>query len=331
MTDQPIARAEVHGLITPDEMRRWRHPSGPQLAVDLIGPWIQIAAAITVSALAPHPLVLALAFFVIAGALHGVNCITHEFAHRLVFPRRPRLNDFVGRWFFGAPGALPLDLYRRRHFEHHRFVSTAEDTKKLYQRDFAGWRMAREVFLGAVGIDYLWQVITVLGRKSEDDAGEPEQAEAAGKRDDKGEGRTGFVADVLPVAIVQLAIAAVFIWRWDFVHYLVLWPWPLMGATLFGKLRSVVEHTPFRREWCDDPASPYFRHTPEPVLRSVVPTRLERLFLTKVNFSYHREHHLWPALSYQFLPVAYERVRQHLNEPIERGYVTKLTAFTRGV
>jgi fatty acid desaturase len=205
LIDGPVRRAEVPGLITPEEMREWRHPSGLRLALDLSGPWVQIGAAIAVSALLPHPVVLVLASFVIAGALHGVNCITHEFAHRLVFPGRPRLNDFVGRWFFGAPGALPLHLYRRRHFEHHRFVSTAADTKKLYQRDFAGWRMAREVILGAVGIDYLWQVITVLRRKSE---GDPD-------------GWGAFVADVLPVAVVQALIAAVFIWRWDFVHYLI--------------------------------------------------------------------------------------------------------------
>jgi len=314
LSDGPVTRAEVHGLITPEEMRRWRQPSGLRLAVDLIGPWVQIGAAIAVSALLPHPLVLVLAFLVIAGALHGVTCITHEFAHRLVFSDRPRVNDLVGRWLFAAPGALPFQLYRRRHFEHHRFVGTAADTKKLYQRDFAGWRMAREVVLGAVGIDYLWQVITVVGRKSE---GDPE-------------GLGPFVRDVLPVAVAQALIAALFIWRWDFVHYLVLWPWPLMGATLFGKLRSAVEHTPFRREWRNDQASPYFRHTPEPVVRSVVPTRLERLFLTKVNFSYHREHHLWPALSYQYLPLAYHRVRQHLNEPVARGYLVELSAFVRG-
>jgi len=315
-------RPALHDLITSEEIGRWRQPRPWELLVDLTGPWIQIGAAIAVSALVPHPAVLVLAFFVIAGALHGVNCITHEFAHRLVFPRRPRLNDFIGRWFFGAPGALPLDLYRQRHFEHHRFVSTAEDTKKLYQRDFAGWRMVREVVLGASGVDYLWQVVTVLGRKSEDDS----EGATPPSKDGKGQ----FLADVLPVAIVQVLIAAVFIWRWDFVHYLILWPWPLMGATLFGKLRSVVEHTPMRAEWRDDPSSPYFRHTPEPVLRSVVPTRLERLFLTKVNFNYHREHHLWPGLSYQYLPLAYDRVRTHLNEPIEHGYVAKLSALMRG-
>jgi len=69
----PVTRAEVHGLITPEEMRRWRQASGLRLAVDLIGPWFQIGAAIAASALLPHLLVLVLAFLVIAGALHGVT------------------------------------------------------------------------------------------------------------------------------------------------------------------------------------------------------------------------------------------------------------------
>ena len=39
------------------------------------------------------------------------------------------------------------------------------------------------------------------------------------------------------------------------------------------------------------------------MLRSVRATWLERLFLSKINFHFHGEHHLWPWISYQHLPA----------------------------
>jgi fatty acid desaturase len=298
-------------LIEAEEAKAWRQPRSLELLVDLTGPWIQIALAITASALAPRPVVLIPAFLLIAGAMHGLNCITHEFAHNLVFPRRRSLNDAIGRWVFAASGGLPFDFYRARHFEHHRLVGTARDTKLLYQRDFSGWRMGWEVLLSLSCFDYLWQVVKVLSRKP--DAGE--------KRADEGK---SFAADVAPVMLVQTVIAAVFIAAWGVLPYLALWVWPLMAATLFGKLRSAVEHSPLRKDWGREGSSPFFRNTAVPVVRSVVATPFERLFLTKVNFNYHREHHLWPGISYQYLPAAYDRLRRHLNEPVERGYIRKL-------
>ena len=303
-------------LIEADEAKAWRQPRALELLVDLTGPWIQIALAIGAAALAPRPVVLIPAFLLIAGAMHGLNCITHEFAHNLVFPRRRQLNDAIGRWVFAATGGLPFDFYRARHFEHHRLVSTARDTKLLYQRDFSGWRMGWEMVLSLSGFDYLWQVVKVLSRKPE----------AGAKRADEGK---SFAADVVPVMIVQTVIAAVFIAAWGVLPYLALWVWPLMAATLFGKLRSAVEHSPLRKDWGRDDSSPFFRNTAVPVVRSVVATPFERLFLTKVNFNYHREHHLWPGISYQYLPAAYDRLRRHLNEPVERGYIRKLAELAR--
>jgi fatty acid desaturase len=321
----PVLEKGRPQVIDAEEMKTWRQPRTRELVVDLAGPWLQIAVCITAAAVLRHPLVYVIAFLLIAGAMHGLNCITHEFAHNLVIPRRRRLNDLVGRWLFAAPGGLPFDFYRKRHFEHHRLVSTARDTKLLYQREFSGWRMGYEVILSLSGFDYLWQVVKVLSRKDDPAAAGAE----ADKKDDKKDDGASFGMDVLPVVIAQTIIAAVFIAAWGIVPYIVFWIWPLMAATLFGKLRSVVEHSPFRREWGREGDSPYFRGSPAPVIRSVVATPFERLFMTKVNFCFHREHHLWPGLSYQFLPVAYDRLRRHLNEPVESGYLVKLAEFVR--
>jgi len=50
---------------------------------------------------------------------------------------------------------------------------------------------------------------------------------------------------------------------------------------------------------------------PGPMLRPVHASWFERLFLSKINFHYHAEHHLWPWISYQHLPEMNARLWQN--------------------
>ena len=43
----------------------------------------------------------------------------HESAHKLLFTNK-RANDFVGKWFIAYPAMVPISIYRRAHFAHHR-------------------------------------------------------------------------------------------------------------------------------------------------------------------------------------------------------------------
>ena len=60
------------------------------------------------------------AAFVLMGALHArMAILMHEAAHKLLFTNK-RANDWVGRWLAAYPGFVPMELYRRSHFAHHR-------------------------------------------------------------------------------------------------------------------------------------------------------------------------------------------------------------------
>ena len=59
-----------------------------------------------------------------------------------------------------------------------------------------------------------------------------------------------------------------------------------------------------------DPASGYFGGTAGSFVRSVRASWWERLLVCKINFGFHAEHHLWPQVSYQYLPVLRQRLEQ---------------------
>lgn len=288
---------------TPEEIAALRSPRIGRLVLDLGLIWVHAAGGCAVFILHPAPWTYALSLLLVGAAQHRILLIPHECIHGLLIPGHRRLNDWIGANLFAAAVLLPYRVYRQRHMAHHRLVSTAEDTKFLYRRDLRGWRFLLEVVFSLSMLDYFLQVIRAVRRGQRGTAGgQPAAFRAALRRD-------------LPaIAIVQGLIFAVFLafdplWRGIPTYYGLLWIGPLLTTSYwFGKLRSAVEHQPFRGEV--DPASDsaYFMGAPAPTLRSVRATRWERLCFSATNFHFHAEHHLWPWISYQHLPAASRRI-----------------------
>ena len=242
-----------------------------------------------------------IAVVIIAGAQHGLGLISHEAAHRLICPHDKRKNDLIATYFFAAPALLPFNVYRQRHLIHHRLVSQPGDTKSFYLRDMRGWRCIVEVLRSLSCIDYLLQARDALrvGKRAE-----YEQFDSNLRRDQ---------TSILIVHGILFTVFTLFdpLYFGIPTYYFILWLWPLITVSfLFGKLRSIIEHQPPRTGIVESPDTPYFMHTAGPMLRSVNASRIERLFLSKINFHYHGEHHLWPWISYQHLPEIHSRLWQ---------------------
>jgi fatty acid desaturase len=305
-------------LLSPEERRAWSAPRRGPMLVHFLAVWAQAAGAIALYAAWPGPVTMAAGVLLVGGAQHGLALVTHEFAHYLVLPRRRRLNDAIGAWLFAGPAGLPLAIYRARHFDHHRMYSTEDDTKTLYKREYRGRRLLLEGLRSLFGIDYAGQALRTLRWRKD------------GLRT-RG-GAAALARDLVPLAGSQAAIAAV-LCLVDPLAWAVLWLLPLLTvAQLFSKLRSAVEHHPLEAESGQEPGGPYYKGTAAPFARSVRASLLERLFFCKVNFCYHREHHLWPQVSYQYLP----RLRRRLRERDgalgpEDTYFTTLLRFWRGL
>jgi fatty acid desaturase len=287
-------------VLTAEEIKRWRRPLGWRVALDLSLIWLQIFLAIGLYLWFPHWSTFVLAFLLVAGGQHGLALANHEFVHFLVTPDHPKWNDFLGNWVFGAPILLPLPLVRRRHFVHHRVYSTDQDTKTMYRREWRGSNFFAEVLRNVSGYYGIRLLLDIRNRDRKEEAVGNEGTEP--------------MSEIVPPIVVTHAL--LFAGFWAIGHpwlYFFLWLAPYFTVTqLLHVIRGTVEHRPLDSESGSSPDSGYFRGTPGPFVRTNNASPLERLFLCKINFCYHAEHHLWPQISYQYLPL----VRQRL---LERG------------
>lgn len=296
-TSEETVPSRVRALFEPEELRSWREPNGRKAAAALALIWAQIGGGLALYLWLPGPATFAIAFCIIAGGQHGLALAGHEFVHYSILPRNRARNDLIGSWLFAAPVGLPLTLYRHRHFLHHRFYGTARDTKTVYRREVRGPRLFLELFLCLSGCEYVYRAVESISRDRRDLA--------------EGLSVPGRAQTLPPIVAAQAMIFAAFCLV-DPLLYFGLWILPLVtAANLLNKMRALMEHRPLDSESGVDPEAGYFRGTPGPYVRTVTPSLLERLFLSKLNFGYHVEHHLWPQLSYQALPLVRERLLEH--------------------
>jgi len=287
----------LRALITAEEMRAFSRPSASRLMRDLALIWIQISAAVALYLLHPVWWTYVAAFVIIAGGQHGLALAAHEFAHYLVWPANRRLNDLLGGWLFGAPVGIPLAIFRHRHFEHHRTFSTDEDPKTVYRRSLRGVRLLREIVQGMLGWAFIDHARAARARHTRDAiAGSPGPS----------------LAGALPSLLVaQGTVALVFTLVASPWLYVTLWLLPLVTLSqLLQVLRAIVEHRPLEERMGVHPESGYYGGTAGSFVRSVRASVLERLLMGKLNFGFHAEHHLWPQVSYQYLPVLRQRLEQ---------------------
>jgi fatty acid desaturase len=299
MTDNTtiFTRDEMH--FTDEERVRFRRPRVGRLVFDLTLPWLQVIAGCWIFIAYPGFWTWLIAALLISGAQHGLSLIAHEASHFLVWPWDKRKNDWIGTYLFAAPTILPFNVYRQRHVIHHRLVSQSGDTKNVYLRDWSGWKFLLEVLRSLIGLEYILKVREALriGKGAE-----YEKFDANLRRDQ--------LAILMVNGVIFLVLTSMDPLHYGIpTYYFLLWLIPLITLSfLFAKIRALVEHQP-PRTGCDfTTKTRFFMNTPGPMLRSVKARWLERLFLSKINFHFHAEHHLWPWISYQHLPEINSRI-----------------------
>jgi fatty acid desaturase len=284
-----------------EERMRLRSVVPHRLILDLFLPWLQAILGCAVFIVHPGLWTWLIAVLFIAGAQHGLSMITHEAAHRLIWPQDKRINDFIAAYLFAAPVVLPFQVYRKRHLIHHQQLSREDDTKTLYRRSLSGWRFFFEILRSISGIDYCQQALEAMRYGQGQDSDQFKQ-----------QLRHGQCVIVFVHVILFLLFLLVDPLHFGLpTYYVILWLAPLPTLSfLFGKLRSIAEHHPLVDASQAGMHSPYFMETSLPVARSIKANWIERLFLSKIHFHFHAEHHLWPWISYQHLPQINARIWQ---------------------
>ena len=307
-------------ILGAEEIKLYRQPVVWRQVVDFGLIWIQILAGIAIFVWSPGIVTYLIAAFLIAGGQHGLGLVAHEFIHYNVVPGNRRLNDFLGTWFFAAPGGLPFTLFRHRHFLHHRYFSTDQDTKTIYRRDIRGMRLWIEILKKLTMFEYFSHVFAVLNYMKE----EAKETAAPGPG----------LLEVLPPLVITQAVIFAALWPIHPLAYFFLWLAPLLTLQmLFLNFRAITEHQP-PRSLGGSPDSPYFLGTKDAFVRTVETNLFDRLFLCKINFGYHVEHHLWPQINYQFLPAVHRRLIEHhvFSDPrfgLERSFTSNILKLAR--
>jgi len=253
--------------------------------------WGQVAATVAVALYLAHPLAW-LASFVLMGAAHArMAILMHEAAHKLLFTNK-RANDWIGRWIASYPAFVPMELYRRSHFAHHREEFGPEEPDlNLYQ----GYPITRASLKRKLWRDLRgtsgWKNMKVL-------------LQAARKEDGFGIARKIMVSQVVLAALLTTwgVLAAGLV---GLLTYPVLWlgSW-LTVWRVINRLRSIAEHGGLQ-------ASPDRRETTHHVRQSL----LARFWIAPFNTGWHLAHHVDMGVPFRNLPRLHE-------ELVAAGWVT---------
>jgi fatty acid desaturase len=277
----PTERLNARAMPKPflrDELRRI--PNVRNVG-NVLSTWLQsfglVAGAcwLTPQLALPLALLVWAAVFVLMGRAFALYAIlAHEAAHRLLFSRR-RGNDMVGRWAIAYPAFVPLELYRRGHFAHHRDeFGPNEPDRNLYD----GYPISRASFRrkltrDAVGISG-WKNLKGLVRAFRSETARPVA--------------TRIVVAQIGVAVVLVAIGGPS--RWWLYPALWLGPWMTVWRVI-NRLRSIAEHGGMMRS--DD------RRQTTHVVRQSWPARF---WMVPFNTGWHLAHHVDMGVPFQNLP-----------------------------
>lgn len=223
---------------------------------------------------------------VLMGPMHARFAILmHESAHKLLFSNR-RANDLIGKWVIAGPALVPIALYRRSHFAHHREEFGPEEPDIAFYKGYPTTTAAlrRRLFRDAIGISGVKNLTplfkalkTAPGRK------------IAG-----------------PILLVQAVMVVAF---WAVTGspfaYLGLWllPWLTLWRVL-NRLRAIAEHGGLI-------ASSDRRATTHDVTQHLI----ARFWFVPYNTGWHLAHHVDMGIPFRNLPRYYQELKA-------AGYIT---------
>jgi fatty acid desaturase len=282
----PTERLGPTGLALPELRARYRTIADRRNAWTVVSLWLVTVGIVELGVRLSNPWV-ALACFVAMGPIHARFAILmHEAAHKLLFTSK-RVNDWVGTWLLAYPAMVPISLYRRSHFAHHREEFGPEEPDLAFYSGYPGRPrdLLRRLARDAVGISG-WKNFKVLLLATR-----------------TAQGR----AVAVPILVVQLAMfGALWAVTGAWWAYPVFWwlSWMTQWRVL-NRLRAIAEHGGME-------AGKDRRVTTHNVRQHW----LARLWFVPYNTGWHLAHHVDMGVPWRHLPAYDEELRR-------AGYVTE--------
>jgi fatty acid desaturase len=281
----PTDRLLANGMCRPDLRHDLRRINDVRNTLSVIGLWAWVAAMIGVAVWINNPF-LYLAVFILMGPIHARFAILmHEAAHKLLFSNK-RINDWVGTWVIAYPALVPIQIYRRGHFAHHKHEFGPEEPDMAY---YGGYRcdtraLARRLVRDAVGISGWKNLFPLL-------------------KSVKVKAYRRISVPIIGMQVGLWAVSWVATGRWWIYPAFWLAPWMTQWRVI-NRLRAIAEHGGM--EAGDDR-----RVTTHNVRQSW----LARFWIVPYNTGWHLAHHVDMGIPFRNLPKFYAELEQ-------AGYVT---------
>jgi fatty acid desaturase len=281
----PTARLTASGMPVPEVRNQLRRIDSLRNVGSVLLCWFQAVVTIGAAVWIGHPLAYAAAVVFMGATFARFAILAHEAAHKMLFTDKA-WNDRVGRWLLAYPTFIPLDLYRRGHFAHHKdeFGPDEPDlllyngypiTKASFRRKL--WRDAR----GSTG----WKILKGLLLAFRSEASRP------------------IATRIIAAQAVLLGIA-IALGRWWLYPLLWLGPW-LTSWRVINRLRSIAEHGGLTRSKDRRQATHHVRRQ----------SWLARFWMVPFNTGWHLAHHVDMGTPWRHLPALHQ-------ELVDAGWVT---------
>jgi fatty acid desaturase len=284
----PTDRLNARGMAQPglrDELRRHHDVRN---AANIVSTWLQsfglvaLACWVTPRLVLPVALVVWAVVFVLMGRAFALYAILgHEAAHKLLFSNK-KVNDAVGRWGVAYPAFVPLDLYRRSHFAHHKdeFGPNEPDLNLYNGYPITRASLRRKLTRDALGKSG-WKNLQGLLLAFRSKASRPIATRIMAAQ-------VGVLGVLTAISVIGVGgLTASRLWL-----YPVLWlaPWMTVWRVI-NRLRGIAEHAGMMRS------------TDRRLTTHVVRQNLAaRFWIVPFNTGWHLAHHVDMGVPFQQLP-----------------------------
>ncbi|MEM8865014.1 MAG: fatty acid desaturase, partial [Planctomycetota bacterium] len=119
-------------------VRRLSQVSGLRSTLLIAGVWAPLIAVMVWAVWMPRWWVFLIAGCVVASRQVAMGVLVHDAVHYLLYKNRT-VNDLVADLFLAFPIGMTTGLYRKTHYQHHRFTNTEDDIDLLSQREDGEW------------------------------------------------------------------------------------------------------------------------------------------------------------------------------------------------
>jgi fatty acid desaturase len=234
----------------------------------VIGNWIVIALLFLAASKTESWAIKGLVFILIGIQQHALSLWLHEGAHWF-FCKRKKHNDWFASLFLSMPLYVDLELYRQRHFEHHRHLGTKKDTKEVIFESVTGRKFLTFTLSCISGIRFLKMALSY--------------SKSSGAKQGKWNRIGALVA-------FHCAVLGLFYSFSSVTFYFLFWLLPFVTVFQYlAALRAVIEHQPPGKELS------------HPYTSTLKPNFLERIVFARAGFDRHWVHHSHPGVPWYFL------------------------------